>query len=85
MLPMKVEGAPKVAREPPICQIIFLGSAPPANMTWVEAVVISLPAVWKMKTPPFVYLSTAMRLQRIGEEIRLPAGPECQRVNQQSA
>ena len=49
MVPLKLEVVPRVA-EVPTCQKMFLACAPPLRITWRPDVVVSVDAIWKMKT-----------------------------------
>jgi hypothetical protein len=49
IVPLKMEFVPRVA-ELPTCQNTFLAWAPPDNTTWVLPKVVSVEAIWKMKT-----------------------------------
>src|SRR5437667_5595831 len=49
MFPLKTEVVPRVA-ELPTCQKILAAFAPPLRITWRPEVVVSVDAIWKMKT-----------------------------------
>src|SRR5437879_4698728 len=49
MFPLKTEVVPRVA-ELPTCQKILAALAPPLRITWRPEVVVSVDAIWKMKT-----------------------------------
>ena len=49
MFPLKTEVVPRVA-ELPTCQKMFAALAPPLRITWRPDVVVSVDAIWKMKT-----------------------------------
>ena len=49
IVPLKMEFVPRVA-ELPTCQKMFLAWAPPARTTCVLPSVVSVEAIWKMKT-----------------------------------
>ena len=49
MFPLKTEPVPRVA-ELPTTQKMLAAWAPPLRMTWRPVVVVSVDAIWKMKT-----------------------------------
>src|SRR5580765_3248255 len=49
MFPLKTEVVPRVA-ELPTCQKTLAALAPPLRITWRPKVVVSVDAIWKMKT-----------------------------------
>src|ERR1051325_5511268 len=49
MFPLKTEVVPSVA-ELPTCQKMLAALAPPLRITWRPEVVVSVDAIWKMKT-----------------------------------
>ena len=49
MFPLKPEVVPRVA-ELPTCHTTLAAWAPPLKMTWRPEVVVSVDAIWKMKT-----------------------------------
>src|SRR3954467_3285684 len=82
MVPSEGEVVPSVAR-PATCQKIFLADAPPLRMTFVAALKLKSPEIWKIQTslvPPatvtLVGIVTAvLHLYRPGASVRPPRFP----------
>ena len=64
MLPLRTEFAPRVA-DVPTCQKTLEALAPPARTIWLPAAVVSVVAIWNMKTALGSPLASRVRLPEV--------------------